>query len=127
MSDRIIAIRNKDIINAYFDSIKCVHNINPLATWREIIEHTSKKSAPRFYATFENSRRFISLMNRGLDIPISNTNKINMYNEIYKRFTERGGGDRYVILRDILEEEAPSFYLSFWEMYQVIYKSLRKK
>lgn len=118
--------RIADVVNAYYNSMKIVLSRNPEARRDDILNETIKKTAPRFYITFENARRFVSMLNRGMEIPITNENKRMMYNEIYRRFKERKSDD-YGILRDILDEPAPSFYLSYWEVSGIIYKYLRKK
>lgn len=126
MSYKISESRITDVVNAYYDSMKIVLSKNPEAKRDDILNETIRKSAPRFYITFENARRFVSMLNRGMDIPITNDNKRMMYYEIYRRFKEKMSTD-YGILRDILDEPAPSFYLSYWEVSGIVYKYLRKK
>ena len=128
MIDCISRIRNNDIINAYYDSMKSVLHQNSYAKRCDIINDILIKNAPRFYTTFEYARRYVSMINRGLSLPVSDVNKVEMYKEIYKRYKDRCPyGDDYASLRDIIMEPAPSFYLSYWRISGIIYKKLRKE
>ncbi len=124
-------MRKKDVISAFFETMKEVRTSNPLATQNEIIEMAVKKNAPRFYVTFENARRYISLMTRKKRLPLVNKNKMEMYREIYNRYLKRiketSSHYRYVILEKIIEEPAPSFYLDEETFRGIIYKTLRER
>lgn len=124
-------MRKKDVISAFFETMKEVRTSNPLATQNEIIEMAVKKNAPRFYVTFENARRYISLMTRKKHLPLVNKNKMEMYREIYNRYLKRiketSSHYRYVILEKIIEEPAPSFYLDEETFRGIIYKTLRER
>lgn len=127
MPEYISTIRNKDVVNAYYDSMKSLLNLNSYAKRSDMFNDVIRKPAPRFYVTFENARRFISMLCRGADLPLKNDNKKEMYKEIYRRFIEKGGKDgEYSMLKDVLSESAPSFYLSYWEISGIIYKTLGK-
>ena len=124
-------MRKRDVIKAFFDTMKEVRTNNPLATQNEIIETAVKRNAPRFYVTFENARRYISLMTRKKHLPLVNKNKMEMYKEIYSRYLKRiretSSHYRYVILEKIIEEPAPSFYLDEETFRGIIYKTLRER
>ena len=124
-------MRKKDVISAFFETMKEVRTSNPLATQNEIIETAVKRNAPRFYVTFENARRYISLMTRKKRLPLVNKNKMEMYKEIYNRYLKRiketSSHYRYVILEKIIEEPAPSFYLDEETFRGIIYKTLRER
>ena len=124
-------MRKKDVISAFFETMKEVRTSNPLATQNEIIETAVKRNAPRFYVTFENARRYISLMTRKKRLPLVNKNKMEMYREIYNRYLKRiketSSHYRYVILEKIIEEPAPSFYLDEETFRGIIYKTLRER
>ena len=85
--------------------------------------------APRFYVTFENARRFISMLSRKKKLPLINKNKVAMYKEIYQRYIKRVKDSskryKYVILEQIIEEPAPSFYLDEETFRGIVYKTLR--
>ena len=122
----IIHLRNNDIVENYFATLKN----NPSKRIEEILRITAKSSASRFYVTFENARRFTSLLMRGKRLPITNSNKRKMYMEIYRRYRERVKDSdaryKYLILEDIIEEPAPSFYLDEEIIRQIVYTTLRK-
>ena len=100
--------RRQDIIDSFFHTLKEMRKTRPFITQNEVIEQAAKGSAPRFYVTFENARRFVSLLMRGKPLPITNRNKIAMYKEIYRRYKARekncDNRYKYVILEDIIEE-----------------------
>ena len=120
----------KDVIATFFETMKETRKTNPLATQNEIIEVAVKSEAPRFYVTFENARRYISLMMRKKRLPLVNKNKMEMYKEIYNRYLKRiketRNHYRYVILEKIIEEPAPSFYLDEETFRGIVYKTLRE-
>jgi hypothetical protein len=123
-------MRKKDVIATFFETMKETRKTNPLATQNEIIEVAVKSEAPRFYVTFENARRYISLMMRKKRLPLVNKNKMEMYKEIYNRYLKRiketRNHYRYVILEKIIEEPAPSFYLDEETFRGIVYKTLRE-
>ena len=128
-NDSVREIRRQDVVNSFFDSLKELRKTRPYASQSEIIEHASKSSAPRFYVTFENARRFISLLMRGKKLPITNKNKIAMYKEIFRRYKEKvknvEARYKYIILENIIEEPAPSFYIDEETVRGILYRSLR--
>ena len=122
-------IRRQDIIDSFFNSLKELRKTRPFVTQNEVIEHAARSTAPRFYVTFENARRFVSLLMRGKRLPIVNKNKVEMYKEIYRRYKARlkdcNKRYKYLILEQIIEEPAPSFYLDEETFRGIVYKSLR--
>ena len=122
-------IRRQDIIDSFFNSLKELRKTRPFVTQNEVIEHAARSTAPRFYVTFENARRFVSLLMRGKQLPIVNKNKVEMYKEIYRRYKARlkdcNKRYRYIILESIIEEPAPSFYLDEETFRGIVYRSLR--
>jgi len=124
-------MRKQDVIDSFFDSLKELRKNRPFATQNEVIQHAVNKGAPRFYVTFENARRFISMMARKKKIPIINSNKLAMYKEIYRRYMQQikdcSKRYRYLILERIIEEPAPSFYLDEETFRGIVYKTLRNR
>ena len=123
-------MRKEDVTKAFFETMKEVRKHNPQATQNDIIEQAAKCEAPRFYVTFENARRYISLMARKKRLPIVNKNKMEMYKEIYRRYIKKiqdsNNPYRFVILENIIEEPAPSFYLDEETFRGIVYKTLRE-
>ena len=122
-------IRKQDVLNSFFESLKEVRKNKPYATQDEVIKHAVKSKAPRFYVTFENARRFVSLLSRKKKLPLMNSNKLAMYKEIYRRYAQRvkdcSKRYKYVILEQIIEEPAPSFYLDEQTFRGIVYRTLR--
>ncbi len=122
-------MRRHDVIDSFFESLKELRKTKPFITQSEVIEHASKSQAPRFYVTFENARRFVSLLVRKKKLPIVNGNKLSMYKEIYRRYREQvkdcSPRYKYLILEKIIEEPAPSFYLDEETFRGIVYSTLR--
>ena len=128
-NDTVREARKQDVVKSFFESIKEVRKIKPYATQEEIIRHAAKSEAPRFYVTFENARRFISLMSRKKKLPLINSNKLAMYKEIYRRYMQRAKDCtkryKYIVLEQSIEEPAPSFYIDEDTFRGIVYKTLR--
>lgn len=128
INDNVRNMRKQDVVNSFFESLKEVRKTRPFATQDEIIRHAANGNAPRFYVTFENARRFVSLLARKKRLPLINTNKQAMYKEIYRRYRKRvkecGERYKYIILDEIIREPAPSFYLDVETFRGIVYKTL---
>ena len=131
MNYSVREMRKQDVINSFYESYKELKKTRPFATQNEVIEHAVKSEAPRFYVTFENARRFVSLLLRKKKLPIVNENKLEMYKEIYRRYIKQmkdcNKRYKYLILEKIIEEPAPSFYLEEETFRGIIYKTLRNR
>ena len=135
MESRIIKTvrdrRKQDVLKCFFESLKEVRKSKPYATQDEVIKHAVKSKAPRFYVTFENARRFVSLLSRKKKLPLINSNKLSMYKEIYRRYMKRvkecSERYKYIILEQIIEEPAPSFYLDENTFRGIVYRTLRER
>ena len=123
--------RKQDVLKCFFESLKEVRKSKPYATQDEVIKHAVKSKAPRFYVTFENARRFVSLLSRKKKLPLINSNKLSMYKEIYRRYMKRvkecSERYKYIILEQIIEEPAPSFYLDENTFRGIVYRTLRER
>lgn len=127
-------LRKQAVVETFFETMKNFKQKNPFATQEEIIGEAVKNKAPRFYVTFENARRFVSLLARKKRLPLVNKNKIEMYKELYRRYMkhiqenlENCSTKHYTILEHIIEEPAPSFYLDEETFRCILYKTLRKR
>lgn len=129
--DSVREIRRQDIVDCFYKSLKEMRKTRPFATLNEVIEHATKSSAPRFYVTFENARRFVSLLLRGKKLPITNKNKVAMYKEICRRYKSKvknvNERYKYIILESIIEEPAPSFYIDNETFRGIVYTTLRSR
>ena len=131
INNSVREMRKQDVINSFYESYITLKKTKPFATQNEVIEYAVKSEAPRFYVTFENARRFVSLLLRKKKLPIVNENKIEMYKEIYRRYIkqmkESNKRYKFLILEKIIEEPAPSFYLEEETFRGIIYKTLRNR
>lgn len=129
-SNTIDNLRSSAVIDAFFDTVKKIRSTNPYISQKKVLEYAAKTQAPRFYTTFENARRFVSLLERGKKLPITNPYKLEMYKELHRRYKEAKTEDlcpAYAILEKIIEEPAPSFYISPYTISKIIYKNLKRK
>ena len=128
INDNVRNRRKQDVVKCFFESLREIRKSRPFATQDEVIRYAVNSEAPRFYVTFENARRFVSLLSRKKRLPLSNSNKLAMYKEIYRRYKQRvkecGERYRYVILDEIIREPAPSFYLDVETFRGIVYKTL---
>lgn len=95
-----------------------------------------KSPAPRFFCNYENALRMISFLNRGKELPITNENKVTMYKDIYRIWSEKdvynahklGKRAKYIhTLPDILNSPAPSFYLSKDSIIRLISRPIKRR
>lgn len=126
---KISEMRKQAVIEAFFDTLTKMRKDNPNISLGEVIKEAVKSSAPRFYVSFENTRRFISLLARKKRLPIKNSNRVAMYKEIYARYLKRIKEQccNYTILESILEEPAPSFYIDEGTFKGLLYRSIRER
>lgn len=128
--DSVRTLRRKAVVSTFFDTIKSLGKSDPLFTIEGAIKKALCSRAPRFFVTYENARRFVSLLVRGKEIPITNRNKLAMYKELYQRYMARAKEDierSYLVLEDIIEEPAPSFYMDYETFKGIVYSTLRKR
>lgn len=129
LKDSVRELRKKAVIAAFYDTMKKVSSANPFFTIDEVVRKARLTPAPRFFVTYENARRFVSLLVRKGEMPLLNENKLQMYKELYRRYMQRiqYGRNRFRILESIIEEPAPSFYLDVESFRGIIYKTLRRR
>ena len=113
-----------DVVNALFKAMSG----NTGKKIFELFEIARKMPAPRFYVTFDNARRFVSMLDRGLDLPLKNENKKRMYQELHSRLKNKRGDKKgcYTLLEEIITSPAPEFYMDAETFKQVFYHTIRK-
>lgn len=127
------ALRKQAIIKTFFDTLKNYRKSDPFVNLEQIIEKAAVAAAPRFFVSFENARRFVSMLVRKKNLPLVNKNKIAMYKELYRRYKKLRQEDaenpviHYTALEKIIEEPAPSFYLDTETFRCLLYKALRER
>ena len=130
MEDILRDIRDNSIKKAYFDAMKSLRTVMPYISTDEVIKEIMKKPAPRFFISYENARRIVSLMSRGKTIRIANENKRKMYTDLYNAYMNcksQMNTPGFCILKYIIEQEAPSYYVSLYTMRGIVYKSIKNK
>lgn len=130
MEDILRDIRDDSIKKAYFDAMKSLRTVMPYISTDEVIKEIMKKPAPRFFISYENARRIVSLMSRGKTIRIANENKRKMYTDLYDAYINcksQMNIPGFCILKHIIEQEAPSYYVSLYTMRGIVYKSIKNK
>lgn len=128
-----IEIAKHEAIREFFFKLK---RENPEITIKEAADIIAKSPAPRFFCNYENARRIISLLNRGEELPITNENKIAMYKDIYRIWSEKDVDNAHQLdkrakymgtLQGVLDSPAPSFYLSKETIVGLICKPIRRR
>ena len=126
-------MRKQAIIDTFFETMKNCRKIDPFASLEKIIEKAASTKAPRFFVSFENARRFVSMLVRKKRLPLVNKNKVEMYKELFRRYKKQRQEDftsrviNYTLLEKIIEEPAPSFYLDTETFRCLLYKALRER
>jgi hypothetical protein len=118
-------MKGKDVVNALYKAMSENSDKKVL----ESFDIARKMEAPRFYVTFDTARRFVSMLDRGLELPLKNENKKRMYQELYNRLKKKRGDKKlcYQLLEEIITSPAPEFYMDFETFEQVFYKTIRSK
>lgn len=118
-------MKGQDLVNALHKAM----SENPDKKIGELFEIARKMPAPRFYITSENAMRFVSRLDRGLELPFKNDNKKRMYQELYNRLKKKRGDKKgcYTLLEEIITSPAPEFYMDVETFKQVFYKTIRNK
>ena len=91
----------------------------------EAFARAAKEPAPRFYMEFPRAYRCVMELERhGKRVP--NPQKAAMVDELHRRWKARGV-KHYAVLEEILEEPAPSFYMTAESFRALVYRALRLK
>lgn len=116
----------RDFREVVFDILRTHKNIG----FKDALMLAAKSPAPRFYVTFENARRFVSMLHRGIPLPVMHKNKLHMFEELHCRYEERCKDQEkasYTILEQLINEQAPSFYTAPDTLASLFYKAIRAK
>lgn len=126
--ETISSQRAQDIVNAFFNGIKGLGQYS--VTHEDVIRSIMAKGAPRFYASPEKAKRYISIMDRGGELNLTNPYRIAMYKEIFRRYREYADKHNikgYGIVEDIIYEPAPSYYISVRAFRDIIYSYYKNR
>lgn len=118
-------MKGEDVVNAFYKAM----SENPDKKVLELFDIARKMEAPRFYVTFDNARRIISMLDRGLELPLIFESKKRMYQELYNRLKKKRGNKKqcYQLLEEIINSPAPEFYMDTETFKQIFYKTIRSK
>lgn len=116
MNKRLFAHSRDEAVRAAFYKVLRGQTVG------EAFEELAKAPAPRFYVSFEEARRNVSRISRGLHPQRANANRIEMYKELCRRWKlTRAKG--FEVLAAIIQEPAPSFYLSIGRLKSIVYRT----
>lgn len=118
-------MKGEDVVNALYKAM----SENPDKKILDLFDIARKMETPRFYVTFNRARRFVSMLDRGLELPLTFENKKRMYKELHRRLKKKRGDKKgcYTLLEEIIESPAPEFYMDVETFKQVFYKTIRSK
>lgn len=114
-------IRNKVITDMYYDFI----HENGFCSIKSYAKWLVTQPAPRFYIEYENARRFVSLIIKGQRPKCSPA-----FYELAERLRQRADLNKrykFILLNQLLTEEAPSFYLSEDRIIGIVYSEMRSR
>lgn len=126
-------LKAKHVVETFNEAVKQLQYRGlPPSNLRTIIRHAMSLGAPRFYVSFDKAARFVSLLHRGKSIPVKSPRRIALYTELHRRYEaflkeHPSYEGNYSILREILQEPAPSFYISHKSFTQIRYSYYRMK
>ena len=83
-------MKGKDVVNALYKAM----SENPDKKILDLFDIARKMEAPRFYVTFDNARRIISMLDRGLELPLTFESKKRMYKELHRRLKMKRGNKK---------------------------------
>ena len=89
----------------------------------EIFAIAAKEPAPQFFVNFPQAYRTVSALARHGYRP-QNEHKAAMYDELYRRWKLRGV-EHFAGLEEIINEPAPSFYMSDEAFKALVYKMIK--
>lgn len=92
-------------------------------TIKEAYERAAVMPAPRFFCTFAVAYKRVSELEK-FGKRVDNPMKAAMYDEIHRRWKAKGV-KHYVVLEDIINEPAPSFYVEPDTFKELVYKAMR--
>lgn len=114
--------RNAALMEAFDKVFKDVGSVD------KAVKILAGVEAPRFYVTFEEARRIVSLMLRG-ELITERAERMAMYEELARRVRARWsqGEKGFGCLTEILTEPAPRFYIAPETIKGIIYREMRKR
>lgn len=117
--------KHKDVIAVVYKAMA----ENPNKKMSELYEIARNMPAPRFYTHVSYARNMVSRLDRGVELPVMNQNKVDMYKELHRRLVEARGNKKkcYNLLHDIIETPAPCFYMELISFKNTFYKAIKNR
>ena len=102
---------------------------------KDAISTAAKQPTNKFYVDLCTAARFVSVIDRGEELPLKNKNKIAMYKELQRRWViyrqqQRTAGRTVITYKELMEvikQPAPCFYQDVETLNAAFYKYLRTK
>ena len=125
-NSEIITERNADFIRAYRAAI----SENDCASIKDYVKIAIKMPSRRFWIEKDRAYDIITMMENCVLFASPNPNKIRMYDEIYirykKRMDENPCRQKYDIIEDVINEEAPEFYIGIHSAMKIVNRNNRR-
>ena len=116
----------KDIVKLKFEIIKKLNN--NYKDLNQIVDIIYLSPAPKNYVSYAEARRFVSRIHNKKSIKIKNKERLDMYHSIYNKWYKyitdnniKSLKYKYSILDTIINNEAPSFFLSKYRIKEILY------
>lgn len=94
-------------------------------TVEEAFERAAKEPAPKFFVSFPKAYRCVSELERH-GKRVTEPTKAAMVDELHRRWKAKGV-KHYICLEEIIEDPAPSFYITLPTFKRLVYLELRSK
>lgn len=124
-------LKAEDIYNTFIEMRKELLVIYPHITNQAIFDMLVMKEAPRFYICTERAQRIISIMEKGADPNLICKSRVQMFKELFKRYKSRRKKDpyipKYILIEQIINEPAPSFYSCYFSIKRTVYDYIRNE
>ena len=114
--------RNTDLMRVYRQKLAEAH----VVTMPDIFRLVAESPASRFWVSEERAAVVISAMEAGKPMPRMRSNKIEMFQEIHRRYllmrVSRPQGSLCELVAEIVNQPAPKFYLTPRTVGEFIYR-----
>jgi hypothetical protein len=106
--------KEEDIRWVYKKAILSFGDIAPFIRKDKLVKKAMEFPAPRFYISYEEARRILSRMSRGVSVNIKRKEKKSMYQDLFNKFQEQRENGKSVpaALLEAINSEAPEFYIN---------------
>ncbi|MDR3142109.1 MAG: hypothetical protein LBU37_10340 [Tannerellaceae bacterium] len=105
--------KEEDIKSAYKKAMLFFGDEAPFIRKDRLVKKAMEFPAPRFYISYEEARRILSRMDRGVSVDIKRKEKRKMYQDLLSKLREqrKNGKATPSALQEAINTEAPGFYI----------------